>query len=41
MEVDSETTLIATVEPDNATDKTVEWSSDDEEVATVIDGVVQ
>lgn len=33
-------TLIATVVPSNATDKTVTWASDDEEVATVLNGVV-
>lgn len=33
-------TLTATVEPDNATNKNVTWSSDDESVATVNDGVV-
>lgn len=33
-------TLIATVLPDNATDKTVIWSSKDERVATVKDGKV-
>ena len=33
-------TLVATVKPDNATDKTVTWSSSDPEVATVDDGVV-
>ena len=33
-------TLTATVLPDNATDKTVTWSSDNEAVATVVDGVV-
>ena len=33
-------TLTATVAPDNATDKTVSWNSDNETVATVADGVV-
>ena len=33
-------TLIPTVLPENATDKTVTWSSSDETVATVADGVV-
>ena len=33
-------TLTATVAPDNATDKTVVWTSSDETVATVADGVV-
>ena len=33
--VDGEETLTATVLPDNATDKTVEWSSSNEDVATV------
>lgn len=33
-------TLAATVEPETASDKTVTWSSSDETVATVADGVV-
>ena len=33
-------TLTATVNPSNATDKTVTWSSDNTEVATVAEGTV-
>ena len=33
-------TLIATVTPDNATDKTLIWQSDNEDIATVKDGLV-
>ncbi len=32
--------LTATVDPENATDKSVEWSSTDDNVATVVDGLV-
>lgn len=39
IEGDSET-LISTVKPDNATDKTVTWSTSDASVATVDNGVV-
>ena len=40
VQVGSTITLTATVKPDNATNKTVLWSSDDETVAKVVDGVV-
>ena len=40
LEVGKTGTLTATVAPDNATDKTVTWTTDDAEVATVEDGTV-
>ncbi|MBR3870798.1 MAG: Ig-like domain-containing protein, partial [Clostridia bacterium] len=40
LDVGAEIELTATVEPENATDKTVAWSSNDEGVAKVVDGVV-
>lgn len=40
LEVGGEATLTATVTPDNATDKTVVWSSDNTAVATVENGKV-
>lgn len=40
VQVGSTVTLTSTVEPDNATNKTVTWTSDNEPVATVADGVV-
>ena len=38
--VEETATLTATVDPENATDNTVTWSSSDKTVATVVDGVV-
>ena len=40
METKTTMTLTATVKPDNATDKTVTWTSDNTDVATVADGVI-
>ena len=36
----ADVTLTATVKPDDAADKTVTWSSDNEAAATVVDGTV-
>ena len=40
LNVNESITLTATVKPDDATDKTVTWTSSNENVATVTDGVV-
>ena len=40
MKVGATETITATVNPDNATDKTVTWGSSDVSVATVADGIV-
>lgn len=40
LEVGQTSTLTATVTPDNATDKTVTWTSSNDKVATVVDGTV-
>ena len=41
MGIGDEITLVATVNPENATDKTVEWSSSNQAVATVQNGKVK
>jgi uncharacterized protein YjdB len=41
LDVGDTETLTATVAPDNATDKAVTWSSNDNTVATVNDGLVE
>lgn len=40
LKVDERVTLTATVVPEDATDKEVEWTSENEETATVKDGVI-
>ena len=40
LEVSETLTLVATVLPENATDKSVVWTSDKDSIATVTDGVV-
>ena len=40
LKVDESATLTATIVPENATDKEVEWTSENEEIATVKDGVI-
>ena len=41
LEIGEQTTLVATITPDNATNKSVTWSSDNTSVATVDNGVVR
>ena len=41
LKVDESITLTATVVPEDATDKTVEWTSENEEIVTVQDGVIK
>ena len=40
LNVGEEETLVATVNPDNASDKTITWMSDNQSVATVVNGKV-
>ena len=41
LEIGEKATVVATVEPEDATNKSVVWSSADESIATVEDGVVE
>ena len=41
VEVGKDTTLLVTFKPENATDKTLTWTSSDPAIATVTDGVVK
>ncbi|MDC0584488.1 Ig-like domain-containing protein [Bacteroidales bacterium] len=40
IKVNEDSTLVATITPEDATDLSVEWNTTDDQVATVIDGVV-
>ena len=41
LEVDDTNTLVATIEPKNATNQQIIWSTSNDKVATVVDGVVK